>query len=280
MPSLSFKIAFPIIITGFFVIVSFVALNYENLNTGFYIIFSFLILYVFFFGFAIGQNFTAPVRRLLKKADDLSKGDLKSRVYIESKDEIGQLSNVFNKIADRLEESNDENEKTKKSVGIKVEAETRSLKEVINALEQKVQNRTLEIQKMMGDLDKFKEYAKAKEAESEELKNQMLELRGRLEKHGVKKGRSLSAEMIEKKEKQTSSTTDSRTQALKETISDLEQKVQSRTVEFEKVAGDLEKFQKYSKLQEAEILKLENQINKLIKKSGTQKTKKLSSLET
>src|SRR3989344_9246005 len=187
MQALSFKIALPIIITGFFVMVAFIALNYENLNTSFYIIFFFLAAYVFLFGFAIGQNFTAPVRKLLQKADDLSKGDLKSRFYSESKDELGQLSGVFNRIADRLEESNTENEKIEKSVGIKVEAETQSLKDIINALEQKVQNRTLEVQKMVRDLEKFKEYSGEKEADSIVLKNQILELKEKLEKHGDKK---------------------------------------------------------------------------------------------
>ena len=187
MPRLSFKIAFPIIVAGLFVTVSFIAINYNNLTFGFYIILVFLAIYLFLFGFAIGQNFTAPVKKLLKKANDLNKGDLKSRFYSESKDEIGELSNVFNKIADKLEESSYENEKTKRSVDIKVEAQTQGLKETINNLEQKVQNRTLEIQKMLGDLEKFKEYSKQREVEASELKEQVLELKDKLEKHGGKK---------------------------------------------------------------------------------------------
>lgn len=182
MPTLSFKIASPIIIAGFFIMVTFIALNYQSLNTSFYIIFFFLAIYVFLFGFAIGQNFTAPVKKLLKRADDLSKGDLRSRFYLESKDEMGQLSEVFNKIADRLQESSYENERTKKSVGIKVEAETQSLKEIINALEQKVQNRTLEIEKMARDTEKFKEYSKAQEAEILKLKDQVNMLASRSDK--------------------------------------------------------------------------------------------------
>jgi len=187
MANLSFKIAYPIIIAGFFVMVSFIALNYKNLSASFYVTLSFLAIYLFLFGFATGQNFTRPVRKLLKKADDLSKGDLKSRSYIESNDEIGQLSNVFNKIADKLEESANENEKTKKSVGIKVEAETQSLKEVINALEQKVQNRALEFQKVVGDLEKYQKYSKAREAELVELKNQIADLKEGLDKGSAKK---------------------------------------------------------------------------------------------
>src|SRR5438105_1884524 len=104
MANLSFKIAFPIIVAGFFIMVSFIAINYKTLNPTLYILLAFLAIYIFLFGFAIGQNFTAPVKRLLKKADDLSRGDLKSRFYAESKDEIGQLSTTFNRIAEKLED--------------------------------------------------------------------------------------------------------------------------------------------------------------------------------
>lgn len=190
MPTLSFKIARPIVIAGLFVIVALIALDYENLSPAFYIIFGFLSLYLFFFGFATGQYFSAPVKRLLKKADELSKGDFKSRFYAESKDEIGQLSGVFNKIADQLQESNSENEKTKKSVGIEVEAKIQPLKETINALEQKVQNRTLEIQKMFSDLEKLREYSKTKEIESLELKSQIEDLKRKLEKRAVRKSKT------------------------------------------------------------------------------------------
>jgi hypothetical protein len=68
MPSLSFKIAYPIIIAGIFIIVSFVALNYNNLNSSFYIIFSFLVVYVFLFGFATGQHVTSPVKKIIKES--------------------------------------------------------------------------------------------------------------------------------------------------------------------------------------------------------------------
>src|SRR3989344_4444164 len=199
MPRLSFKIAYPIIIAGLFIIVSFIALNYQNLNASFYIIFAFLTIYVFLFGFAIGQNFTAPVKKLLQKADDLSKGDLKSRFYLESKDELGQLSGVFNRIADQLEESNNLNETTKRSVGIKVEAETQALKEVIGALEQKVQNRTLEIQKIAGDLEKLKQTSSVKEEEGGQLKSQIFELQEQLNKKGAKK-RAIKKEALQKDE--------------------------------------------------------------------------------
>lgn len=172
MPGISLRIAYPIIIAGLFIMVAFIALNYESLNTNFYIILFLLIVYIFLFGFAIGQNFASPVKRLLKSADNLSKGDLKSRFYLESKDELGELARVFNRIADSLEESRGETKTMEKSVDIKVQARTRALEETINALEQKIKNRTLELQRMAGELEQIKEQQNKKDNENSGLKNQ------------------------------------------------------------------------------------------------------------
>src|SRR3989344_6533344 len=136
MPKLSLKIAYPIIIAGMFIMVAFIALNYQTLSLNFYVILVFLIIYIFLFGFATGQNFSTPVRKLLESADNLSKGDLKSRFYLESKDELGQLAQTFNRIADNLEESESENKTIERSVDMRVQARTQGLEETINALEQ------------------------------------------------------------------------------------------------------------------------------------------------
>lgn len=187
MPRISSRIAYPIIVSGLFIIVAFMALNYQNLNIDFYIMLPLLAIYVFFFGVAIGQNVSSPIRKLLKKAEDLSNGDFKSRLYLENKDEIGELARVFNKIANELEESKSATEKSERSVGIKVEAKTQALEETINALEQKVKNRTMELTKMVSDLENFQTQSKQKEAEAEKLKSQMMDLQKELEERSVKK---------------------------------------------------------------------------------------------
>lgn len=181
MLKISFKIAYPIILAGVFVIVAFIGFNYENLNINFYIILFLLTVYIFLFGFATGQNFAAPVKQLLQKADDLSKGDLKSRFYLETKDELGELARILNKIADEFEQSKNENESMGKSIDIKVKARTQALEETINALEQKVKNRTLELQRIGGELEKFKDQPKEEEILElkEKIKNLKKELNGR-----------------------------------------------------------------------------------------------------
>src|SRR3989338_3936875 len=159
MLKISFKIAYPIILAGLFVIVAFIGFNYENLNLSFYIIFLLLTIYIFLFGFATGQQFSKPVKELLQKADNLSKGDLKSRFYLENKDELGELARVFNKIADDFEQSKNQNENMERAVDIKVKARTQALDETINALEQKVKDQTkeeeiLELKERIKDLKK------------------------------------------------------------------------------------------------------------------------------
>jgi len=194
MKTLSSKIAYYIIIAGLFIIAAFVAANYQNLTTSLYIMALLLSVYVFFFGFAVGQQFTAPVKKLLKEVNKLGTGDLKSRFYTRSRDEIGQLSNTFNKIAAQLEETYAEKERIKQLVGVKVEAQTHALEEVIHALEQKVQNKSLELQKIMGDLEKVKEYSRVKESELVDLKDQIVKLKKKTQKK-VSKAKEVQEEI-------------------------------------------------------------------------------------
>ena len=188
MSNVSLKIAVPIIVAGVFIITVFIALNYERLDINFYIVFALTAIYIFLFGFATGQRFAVPVKKLLKRATDLSEGDLTTRIYLETKDEFGDLAKIFNKIADELEKSRSKTETTEKSVGIRVKARTQALEETINALEQKVKNRTLELQRIVDESEKIQEKTKIKEVETEQLKKELNELKEALNKYqSVKK---------------------------------------------------------------------------------------------
>ena len=104
MASVSLKVAYPIIITGLFIIVVFIATAYQILDYNFYIVLVPLTVFLFLFGFAIGQKFALPVKELLKDADYLSKGNHKIRFYSENKDEFGQLAKVLNRVAEEFED--------------------------------------------------------------------------------------------------------------------------------------------------------------------------------
>lgn len=169
----SLKIAFSIITAGVFVIVAFIGYNYQNLNSGTYVILYLLTIFIFLFGLTAGQNITMPLKKLLEDADSFSKGDLKRRGNLHSKDEIGELTKIFNKIAEETEKRNDENETLKISADIKARTRILILEEVVNALERKIKNRTLEFQSIIGDSEKLKEQIRVRDREIAELKNQM-----------------------------------------------------------------------------------------------------------
>lgn len=174
------KITLSVFLAGVFTIVALMAIEYQKLDAGFYIVMVFLIIYLFFFGFATGESLSNPVKKLLERAKDLNSGNLSSRIYLEDKDEIGELAKIFNKIAENLEASKMANEETKRSVGIKVKAETQSLEETINALEQKIRNRTIELEKMSTELKKIQEELTEREGKIRELQEEIDKLRGTL----------------------------------------------------------------------------------------------------
>lgn len=173
MSKLTSKIAVPIILVGLFAIAVFMAVDYDQLNISFYIVILFFTIYVFFFGLAIGQSLTSPVKKILEKAEELSKGNLSSRVYLETKDELAELARAFNKIAEELQASYAKEEGTEKSVGIKVKARTQELEETINALEQKVKNRTIELERLMTE-------TKNKESETSQLKRELNDIKSKI----------------------------------------------------------------------------------------------------
>lgn len=187
MAKLSLKISLPIILAAAFAIIAFIAIYYEKLDSAFYLVLSLIAVYVFFFGFAIGQNFASPVKKLLERAIELSKGNLSSRVYLETKDELAELAKVFNKIADELQRSRVEEENAEKSVDIKVRARTQDLEETINALDQKIKNRTIELERLIKKSEELEKQSKEKEAETIGLKQELNNLKAKVGKYKIPK---------------------------------------------------------------------------------------------
>ena len=64
---------------------------------------------VFAIGFAVSfvlsRSISKPIEKLTKGAEIIGKGNLKHRIDIKSKDEVGQLAVAFNEMAEKLEES-------------------------------------------------------------------------------------------------------------------------------------------------------------------------------
>lgn len=187
MTTLTSKVTVPIILVGLFSIVVFMAMNYNQLGASFYVILLLLAVYIFSFGFAVGQSLSSPVQKLLKNAEELSKGNLSSRVYLQTKDELSQLADAFNKIAEELEESHIDGEMIEKTADIKARAKTQGLEETISALEQKVRNRTAEFEKIMGESTALQQQLKLKEAEVMQLRKDLDGLAPKMRKPRTKK---------------------------------------------------------------------------------------------
>lgn len=180
--TLLFSVAFPIIIVGLFIIVVFVSVGYESFTPEVYVIFSLVAIFVFFFGFAIGQKFVSPIRQLIDKADKLNKGELGSRVYLETKDEFGELAEAFNKVAEKLQNSRVAVSQAENMADVKIRAKTKDLEEIVNNLEQKVRGRAQELQKMILESEQLQDLVKRREAEVVELKKEIKSLNGTQDK--------------------------------------------------------------------------------------------------
>jgi two-component system OmpR family sensor kinase/two-component system sensor histidine kinase BaeS len=63
-------------------------------------------------GLVLARQMSAPLRRLVGASRRIAGGDLAARVRVESKDEIGQLSEAFNDMADALDRSQQQRRQT------------------------------------------------------------------------------------------------------------------------------------------------------------------------
>ena len=176
------EIAIPMILVGVFAVVVLLSIGSSQSGPLFYIVILFLAVFVFFFGLATGQNLTSPLKKLMGKAKELSEGNLSSRVYLETKDELAELAGTFNKIAEELEASHEQQENAEKSVNIKVKAKTQELEETINALEQKVKNRTIELERLIEESNKMQADVKEKEEETAQLRKELDDLNQKINK--------------------------------------------------------------------------------------------------
>jgi len=182
-PTIFLKTSFSLVILGIFLIVIFIALNYQQLSIESYLILSLLLIFTFLFSFVITKRFVLPVEKIIRRATELSKGSLKTRIYLETKDEFEELAKVFNQIAEELERSHSMVEKAKDTVSIKVRARTKELEENIKVLERKVKNRARDLQKMIDEFEKFQQLVAGKESEIIKLKKETKELKEELKKY-------------------------------------------------------------------------------------------------
>lgn len=83
-----------------------------------------IIALVLFGVIIVSRSLTRPLKKLLKATEEVAKGNLDIEVKVESGDELGKLTNHFNKMTSQLKETNKE-----------IDKKTKQLKERIQELE-------------------------------------------------------------------------------------------------------------------------------------------------
>ncbi len=158
-------------------------------------------------GLAIAVNIyiDSPIKRLISATQKISQGDLEYRIPISSKDEIGILTDLFNKMTGDLKTSRDKIKEYSKGLEQKVAERTREQEEAVTKLKQitgelltaktsleskvaertaelekeraslgqKVKEKTLELQEKIEDLQGFHVAAVGRELKMIELENEV-----------------------------------------------------------------------------------------------------------
>ena len=96
----------------------------------------------------ISRNVTAPIEQLVKVARNVSGGDLSQRAVNRTKDEIGYLSEVFNKMLDNIQNSQKQ----------------------LEAAGEQLQKANREMEEKNEELEKFKRLTEGRELKMMELK--------------------------------------------------------------------------------------------------------------
>ncbi|MSU60691.1 MAG: HAMP domain-containing protein [Candidatus Staskawiczbacteria bacterium] len=168
---LSSKIAWSIILPSLFIITTFFALGYKNASGGVYAVIFLLVIFLVLFSFHVGRQLSLSMQDVIKTANDLAGGNLEARAKIHNIREVNHLAQTINSIADQLQTHQQEKERNYYVMAAKVHANVKPLSDAIEVLEEKVKNRTFEMDRAKSNSEKLKAALSAKEAELAVVKN-------------------------------------------------------------------------------------------------------------
>lgn len=147
------------------------------------------------FGLAVGiiaaifisRHLLSSIGKLSSSAKSISKGDLTARVKIQSKDEIGELADTFNMMAEELSLAKQELESQKVILKKEIKQRTAELEESKTILEESVRDRTEQLQiskagleEKIAELEAFYDATVDRELKMEALRKRNNELESRL----------------------------------------------------------------------------------------------------
>ncbi|MFA6354849.1 MAG: ATP-binding protein [Candidatus Paceibacterota bacterium] len=123
------------------------------------LVLSISILIFILIGIIISKKITNPIKLLKLGAEKIKKGDLDYKVDVNTQDELGELSDVFNNMSQAVKQSKSEIEKKveeqTKQINEKVKEFEDQNKAILNILED-VEREKSKVEGLANDLEKFK----------------------------------------------------------------------------------------------------------------------------
>lgn len=129
--------------------------------------------------FFLANRVVSPVEKIQKAFLEMGRGNLAYRVKVETGDEIEDLAEGLNQMAERLGKALTDLEEAKTTLEIKVEARTKELKELTDQQEEIIKQRTKEIKERMEELERFHRLAVGRELKMMELKEEIKKLKNK-----------------------------------------------------------------------------------------------------
>ena len=141
------------------------------------IFFVLVIIFVVFISFYFSRGVTQPLEQVRKGAEIIGKGNFEHRIKIKTGDELEELGESINRMANDLKRSREELEEYSKTLEIKVDARTMELKELTESLDAQVKEKTKELWERIKELERFRKLTIGRELKMIELKKEIKKLK-------------------------------------------------------------------------------------------------------
>lgn len=128
------------------------------------------------------QRVVSPILNFTKEIQQIKKEGFGKKINIKTGDEIETLANSFNSMSEKLAQNYQELNEQKDILEIRVNAKTKTLKEIAENLDKQVQEKTKVLQDRLEELEKFHKTTIGRELKMIELKKEIAELKEKLEK--------------------------------------------------------------------------------------------------
>lgn len=121
----------------------------------------------------IVRFFLGNLFKIRKTALEVAENNFNVRAEVKSKDEIGDLANIFNQMLDKIEKSQDDLKKADIQLEQRVKERTAELENLKSNLEKMVEERTKELQNKLAELERFQELTVGRELNIFKLKEEL-----------------------------------------------------------------------------------------------------------